>query len=464
MGSTAVANLWELVGTHLNSKARGLSPTDELACSAVPLMLFRRRRVLAIWSAQLLSVLGDRFYALAIMWLALERGGPVVMGAVAIAESIPFIVIGIFGARLLQRCAAFRTLAAIDVVRAALVLVMPLLWAVGGTAAMLATTALLGVMAAVFDPSLGALVPDLVDENERPALVAAMDLNGRIARIAGPALAGVLLLAIPVSALFIADAMTFTVSVVALLYLAVGDSASRAIPKPAEVPEPPTRGASARALLRERPELSAAFTVHAAGLFLTALPAIGLPLLLVQQIGAGPSAYGSVLTVTGCAALVGNLTAARIRWRTAFLPRFCLAWATAGGLMVATGAAQSLALILVFAAMSGFVTPFISIALGTRLAAYPQPTRLRLITVNHTVMRSAGTAGMAIIPVLIAPSPARGFILGGTALAAVAGTAWAITFATARAPRIRSVQAAETIPTTHTNSADQTTRATGSTR
>ncbi|MEU6582800.1 MFS transporter [Nocardia sp. NPDC046763] len=418
------------------------------------LTLLRRPRILAIWSAQLLSILGDRFYALAVMWLALERSGPVAMGAVAIAESVPFILIGAFGARLLHRCATFRNLAAVDCIRAGLVAALPLLWNLGGTPAMFATAALLGALAAIFDPSINALVPDLVAEDERANLVAAMDLNGRIARIAGPALAGVLLLILPVSALFIADAITFAVSVVALLYLAVSVQASAPAGDQTGEAEPQSAPASARALLRAQPALGAAFLVHSAGLFLNALPGIGLPLLLAHQIGAGPSAYGAVLTTTGTAALVGNLIASRIRPAAAFLPRFCLAWATAGVLMVATGAAHSLALVLVFAAMSGAVTPFISITLGTQLAAHPRPARLRLITVNHTVMRSAGTAGMAIIPALIAPAPARGFILGGTALAVVAVTAWAITFAASRAPRTRSVRVVEK-STTRTDSADQ---------
>ncbi|WP_235948628.1 MFS transporter [Nocardia terrae] len=393
------------------------------------LTLLRRPRILAIWSAQLLSVLGDRFYGLAVMWLALERSGPIAMGAVAIAESVPFIVIGAFGAHLLQRCAEFRTLATIDGGRILLVAAIPLLWTLGGTVAMLATAALLGALAAIFDPSLGALVPDLVDEAERPTLVAAMDLNGRIARIAGPALAGVLLLVVPVPTLFIVDAMTFAISVAALLYLATVTGARR--PTTA-ASQPSAQPASVRVLVREQPTLGVAFVVHAAGLFLNALPAIGLPLLLVHQIGAGPSAYGWVLTTTGAAGLAGNLITARIRPTPAFLRRFCLSWAAAGLALIATGASHTLALVLLFAALSGIITPFIAITLGTQFAAYPQAARLRLLTVNNTVMRAAGTAGMAIIPVLIASAPALGFILGGSALAVIATVAWVFSVATGR--------------------------------
>ncbi|MEV6073338.1 MFS transporter [Nocardia sp. NPDC052001] len=409
------------------------------------LTLLRRPQILAIWTAQLLSILGDRLYALAIMWLALQRSGPIVMGAVAIAESVPFILIGAFGARLLHQLANFRALAVIDSLRAALVIALPLLWNLGGTSAMLAVAALLGALAAFFDPGLGALVPELVDYDERPALVAAMDLIGRIARIAGPALAGVLLLVLPVQTLFVVDATTFVISVLALLYLATVAAAVAATPAAAEEPSMPVQRATVRALLREHPTLGAAFLVHAVGLFFTALPAIGLPLLLAHRIGAGAAAYGWLLTITGAAGLLGNLTVGRIQPTPDFLPRFCMAWACAGLLMMATGAVHRLGLVLVFAALSGFVTPFISITLGAQLARHPRPARLRLLAINNTVMRTAGTAGMAIIPALIGSTPARGFMLGGTTLAVVAVGVWTITMVTARASRPRVVQHANDV-------------------
>lgn len=386
-------------------------------------MLLRRRRILAIWAAQLLSVLGDRFYGLAIMWLALERSGPAAMGAVAIAESIPFIVLGAFGHRVLQRCASFPILAAIDTARALLVIVLPVVWTVGGTAAMLATVAVLGTLGAVFDPSLSALVPDLVDELERPALVAAMDLAVRIARIAGPALAGVALLFVPVAMLFAADALTFVISTAALIFLTKIGTATIDTTTAASAVTSQTR---ARAILREHPSLGAAFTVHAAGFFLNALTAIGLPLLLAHQLDTGPAAYGWILTATGVAALAGNLAAARMRPSVVFLPRFCATWAVTGVLLAATGAVDSVAWVMAFASLSGFVTPFISITLSAQLASHAHPIRLRLFAINHMVMRSAGTLGMAAIPTLIAAAPARGFVLGGTALALIASTGWVI--------------------------------------
>jgi hypothetical protein len=63
--------------------------------------LLCRPSVAVLWSSQTLSALGDRFFALAVMWLALQKSGPVAMGLVAIAESAPYIVIGTVGHRVI---------------------------------------------------------------------------------------------------------------------------------------------------------------------------------------------------------------------------------------------------------------------------------------------------------------------------------------------------------------------------
>ncbi|MFC9995726.1 MFS transporter [Nocardia sp. NPDC127526] len=406
----------------------------------LPSTLLRRPRVLAIWMAQLLSVTGDRFFAMAVMWLALERSGPVTMGLVAIAESVPYIAVGAFGHRLLSRCVSFRALAGVDAARAVLTAALPLAWSAGGTPAMLTVVAVLGVLGAVFDPSLGALVPELVSESDRPALMGLMDLTGRIARIAGPALAGVVVAFAPFGVLFAADAATFAISTAALLLLAratrLTSSVSRACGSEPRL---------ARRLLRQEPDLRTAFSVQGVGVFLNALPGIGLPVLLVHSFGAGPTLYGSVMTASGIAALVGNRTMARAR-PGRFPTRFCLAWAASGILLIAIGAAGSLAWVVVVATAIGFVNPIISISLSVHIAAFEPAERLRLLAVNYLVMRSAGTAGLAVIPAAIASAPTRGFICGGIVLA-LAGTIGALKGASSRRRPV-GVRVVESVGTT----------------
>ncbi|MEU8901303.1 MFS transporter [Nocardia sp. NPDC048505] len=383
--------------------------------------LLRRPRVLTMWIAQLLSTLGDRCFALAIMWVALDRSGPVVMGAVAIAESIPFVLIGLTGRRLVARAASFPALAGLDAVRAVLVATVLLVWSSGGTAAMLGMVAVLGVCGAIFDPGWGALAPELVADHERAALVALMDLTGRLARIAGPALAGLLLVFAPLTVLFLFDAATFAVSAAALVWLARTGSAAQ--PGAAHTPGP-AADVDARVVLREVAALRTAFGVQGVGFALNALPAIGLPVLLAHEFGVGAAGYGWTLTAAGVAALAGNLAAARLRPEARFPGRFCAAWAASGLLLVATGTAPSAGWAITATACAGFVAPFASISIGTRIAAFPAPQRLRLLQIHHGVMRGAGTAGMAVIPLVIAASAPRGFVIGGAVLTVAAALGW----------------------------------------
>jgi MFS family permease len=147
---------------------------------------------------------------------------------------------------------------------------------------------------------------------------------------------------------------------------------------------------------------------------------LGIPLLLVHHVHAGAGAYGAVLAASGVGALFGNVVAARIGQTSAFVACFCLAWAATGLLLAATGMTSGLGWILVFSAGSGVLAPIIGVAPRARLSMFAKPERLRLMSINFTVIRGCGTVGMAVIPAVIADAPEQGFIVAGCALAMVA--------------------------------------------
>ncbi|MFG2943501.1 MFS transporter [Streptomyces sp. NPDC048282] len=386
--------------------------------------LLRRRRVLALWGAQALSVFGDRLYAMAIMWIAWEQAGAAAMGWVAIAESVPYILMGTLGRRIMDRFASLRALAGVDAVRVVLVVLLPWAWSAFGTPGMLALAGALGLAGAVVDPNLGALVPDLVEPDEVRAVNGLMDLTGRIARVAGPGTAGTLLAFLPEAALFWLDAGTFAVSAVALAMLgrrAARPAADAVMPPTAAVP------ARARALVGAHPATGVAIAVHGAAIFAQAV-AMAMPALLASRLDAGAGAYGLVLAATGAGALVGNVVAGNIRPPGRPPVMYCLLWALSGMLLAVTGSARNLPVLLAVSAVSGVVSPFLGITLQTHLSAFAPTARRRLMALDLTVIRSAGTASMLIVPVVAASSPVVGFWAGGTATVAVAvagaGAAW----------------------------------------
>lgn len=394
--------------------------------------LLRQRRVVLLWGAQSLSVFGDRLYAMAIMWIVWQESGAAAMGLVAIAESVSYIVLGTVGRRIVARFASLRRLAAVDIGRAVLVAALPLAWQAFGIPGMLACAVLLGVTGALFDPNLGALVPELVDERDVQAVVGLMDLTGRIARIAGPGAAGLLLAVVPQQSLFWFDGLTFVASAVALIVLA-----SRTV-LPALDREGPAGAKDrpqARALLKARPDTAVAIGVHGAGIFAHVV-ALALPAFLAVRLDAGAAAYGAVLAATGAGALLANGFAGNLRLPANSTAFYCGTWAVSGAVLASIALADSVAALLALSALLGVVNPFLQVTLNTHLSSFPRPARLRLMSVDLTVIRTAGTASMLVIPGLAAKDPVMAFPVSGFALVLVAGAggALALRWSEARTP------------------------------
>jgi len=376
--------------------------------------LLRRGPVLLLWGAQMLSVFGDRLYALAVMWIAWQTSGAGAMGLVAIAESVPYIVLGTFGRRVMEKFAALRALALVDVVRMVVVAALPWTWETYGTPGLLVSAALLGVGGALFDPNLGALVPDLVKPEEVQAVSGLMDLTGRVARFAGPGSAGILLAVMPMAGLFWLDAGTFAVSAAALLLL----PGAKRTAQPKESAPPQIRP-RARALLRTRPDTAVAIAVHGAGIFAHSV-ALVLPAFLASRLGAGAGAYAAALAATGLGALLGNGFAGNVRLPRNLPAFYCGAWAASGVVLGAIGTARSLPALLGLSVVLGLVNPFLQVALSTHLSSFTPGARLRLMTVDLTVIRAAGTVSMFVIPALAARAPAASFAVSGALLVLLA--------------------------------------------
>ncbi|MFD9690197.1 MFS transporter [Kitasatospora sp. NPDC059088] len=384
--------------------------------------LLRRGPVLLLWGAQTASVFGDRLYAMAVMWMAWEHAGAGAMGLVAVAESLPYIVLGTVGRRVMDRFASLKALAGVDAVRLVLVAALPWAWSEFGTTGLITSAALLGIGGALFDPNLGAMVPDLVRPDEVQAVSGLMDLTGRIARIAGPGAAGLLLAVMPLAGLFWVDAATFAVSAVALVLLA-------ALLRPVTATGqagPQTAGVRPGlwSLVRTHPDTGVVLAVHGIGIFAGAV-SLAMPALLAARLGAGASAYAAVLACTGAGALAGNLVAGNVRLPAPLTAVYCGAWALSGLVLAVTGLAGSLPLLLALSVLSGAVSPFLQIALSTHFALFPPAARRRLLTVDLTVIRTCGTVSMLFVPALAASGPRAAFLAGGLAVVAV-GSAGAV--------------------------------------
>jgi MFS family permease len=386
------------------------------------LRLLRRPPILVLWSSTALSVLGDRLYGLAVMWVVYATTGSAsLMGLVAVVESIPYIVLGSVGRTVIARFASYRALAWIDGGRAVVAFAVPVLWSpdVAGFVVLLALVFLLGSLGVLFDPNLDALVPDLVEPHEVRQVTALLDLTVRVAAIAGPGSVGALLLIISDVQLFAADAATFVVSALALGWL--GRHATRRV-RIGEVRPRLTASVRAWPLLRQHPRVGLAIGVHGVALCVAAVSAVGLPALLATRLGQGAGGYGLVLAAIGAGALVGNLLIGHLAVEP-WLWMYCGTWAVSGLTLVGMGTAASFPVVAGFAFAAGLVTPATSVSLRAHLGRFPSSERLRLMTVDQTTIRSAGTFGMLVFPFVVDASPRGAFTAAGVIVIAAASAA-----------------------------------------
>ncbi|MFD4634850.1 MFS transporter [Streptomyces sp. NPDC058284] len=291
--------------------------------------LLRQRPVLVLWLAETLPVFGDRFFTLALAWTAWQRSGAVAMGLVVVVESVPHLLIGAFGRKLIARFAAFRALAAVEAVQVVIVGAMPWLWQSLGLTGVLVVIILIGTCDALTGPSLSTLVPGMVAKDQVRQVSGLMDISNRLTWFLGPGSAAVLLAFMPAEKLFLLDAATFAVSAVAFAWLGrhMAPQPERAEKTPDGDAGPGVEGEAPRAfaVLRAHPRIGCALALSGVGESFSTVLTIGIPIWLTSQVHAGAGAYAVVLSSMGIGAVVGNLLTGNVSLPGRFPDGYCLA-------------------------------------------------------------------------------------------------------------------------------------------
>jgi len=270
----------------------------------------RHKPIARLWSGLVFSALGDQLYIVALGWVAVGLFGAAAGYLGATRAGIIMLAV-MFGGGLADRWNRQRTMIAADLVRALVLAVLVIAWALTGapSAWLLAlAVVVLSLAEGFFNPALQTILPVLAPE--RDLLVATnglMDSTDRLARLIGPGLVAMLGVVVAPIHLFGLDAASFAVSALAV--------ASLTIPA-GSAPLPAIRTGLAagfvtgvRALRRHRP---LAFGFDTAGLMNGAWYAtffLAIPLLIAEsdRDGAGLGRYGMVIACYGVSNLAGNI-------------------------------------------------------------------------------------------------------------------------------------------------------------
>ena len=236
-----------------------------------------RRTFLAI----AISELGDAFQYIALMWFALEAGGPLGVIAVRLADSVPALLFGLHGGLAADRWDRRRTMIGADRVRAAVLAPVAVLGLRGDLplGVLVAAAFVLTAATSYFAPAYGAILPALVERENVQAANGLVRATADALSVAGWALAALLLAFLPLSAFFALNAISFLLSAVLLAGLHV---------RPAVVHEQPPRIREGFAVLRPLPVLAASVAVLAVAVTISSGTwIVGVPELVRRELAGG---------------------------------------------------------------------------------------------------------------------------------------------------------------------------------
>lgn len=297
------------------------SPPRRRGLRGGPLRLRNFRLLIA---GQMVSTIGDMFYAVALPWFVLSSGGtPRDLGIVLAAYGIPRAGSVLLGGALSDRVQPRLMMLVADIARALLL---------GGLAAivlldihtlwMLCAIAVpLGFFEGIFLPASMAILPSILSDDDLQAGNSINMATMQVSTLAGPSVGGAIVASVRSGVAFAIDAATFIVSALALAGMrgkraaqstqavAATTDATAAAPaeSPSEAPaddEPKTFWA----MLRTSRLLQTGLIVSiVANLAFGALVEVALPDLAHGPLNAGANGFGLMISAFGAGALIGSL-------------------------------------------------------------------------------------------------------------------------------------------------------------
>ena len=381
------------------------------------LSLLKRRDFRRLYLAVAASELGDSLHYIALMWFALDAGGPLGVVAVRLADSVPALVFGLHGGIAADRFSRRRLMVSADVVRA--VTLVPI--AIAGIAGSLPLWALvvasfvLEAATSYFAPAYGATVPALVDRENVQQANALVQATAQALSVGGWAVAAALLTFMPVSIFFAVNAASFAVSglLIAGIRHAQAHDASHG-----------TQLRAGIAALRVLPTLAVSVVVLGVAVTITSGTWIGgVPTFVQDTLHRGAGSFSVIMVGYAVGSIVSGLVLARIPilnkarmsmvvW-TMYLPGYgllalahSLPVAIAGAFCAALG--QSSAVVLINSAAQEEV---------------PDSLLGRVLGVVSLTHRGAHATGLLLVSPLFAFTAARAVFAGSAIAVPVVGLA-----------------------------------------
>jgi predicted MFS family arabinose efflux permease len=365
-----------------------------------PHPFWRNRDYLLLWSGQVVSTLGSTASSIVIPLLILAlTSSPEAAGIAGALRAVPYLVFSLPVGALIDRWDRKAVMIRCDIGRAVAVASVPVAMAFDAlTLTQIYAVALVeGALFVFFNIAEVAALPRVVPQAQLPQAAAWNEAGFGVANIVGPSFGTVLYQAFGRSVPFIADAVTYVISVVSLMRIRTPFHTERAAATRdlrGEVAEG-LRWLWANPLIRYM-----AFLTGGINLINAATPLIII--VLAKQMGAGDGAIGVIFSAAGVGGIVGSLVGGQIQRRFTFGQVIVAVMWLEALFFPLYAVVPSYGLLALVAGTSGFLGPVYNVVqFSYRLALIPDRLQGRVNSVFRLLAFGFMPVGAALSGVLI---------------------------------------------------------------
>ena len=361
--------------------------------------LLKERDFSLLFWGQMTSQIGDSLNRVALLWFVYQlTGSAMKMVMIGLLQTIPPLLLSPLIGVYLDRANKKTVMVWVDIIRSALVLLIPLLYAFDQLTLerLYAAVFLLAVVSTIFGPALSASVPQLVRRDQLTAANALLQTTTNTGLLIGPLISGVGIALIGSQNVLYVDAVTFFVSALCLIGMRMRPMDRSYLEK--------GRGTWAQELLAGIRfvylEQTVLVLMVAAALYSLVASAFAfmLPVFAEQNLSAGALEVGALWSALGAGMLatstwLASLTQGDLHGRFTLIFRSMAVGGLAMcGLSMLTAPLIAGALILI---IGGSTALFMPIVWGVLQEVTPAPLLGRVFTTFSTGSMASAMAGMA---------------------------------------------------------------------
>jgi MFS family permease len=369
-------------------------------------------------AGQSVSLIGTWMQMAAQSWLVLTlTGSATTLGVIVALQTLPVLLLGPYGGVIADRIDKRRLMVVLQIAMGVQALVLGVLtvtgavrlWEIGALAA------LLGLNNAFENPARQSFMLEMVGAESLRNAVSLNSVLVNVARVIGPAVAGVLIATVGEGVCFLVNAASFIAVVASLTTL----DRSAIFPSTPSGREPGQLREGLR-YVRSTPELGVPLLMMALAGCLAYEFQVTLPVMARQGLHAGATGYGFMTAAMGVGAVVGGLFVAA-KGRTG-LPTLVVAATAFGVVLVFAGLAPSLPVELFALALAGGASISFMATGNSTLQLNAAPSmRGRVMSLWFVAFQGSTPIGGPIVGWVMAQAGARaGLGLGGVTCLVVA--------------------------------------------